>query len=138
MNVFGILRRERRGVDIAVDSTEHPVRMVGGKELRGRPQNKHFTVDIWLDIDRCSPCKQSQLGVWNTARGVQVVEGENRVLSQVERRSVFKLDLRAPVAGYQAEAGFQRQIGNRLLPCIAGRFFVLLASRNAYVALDIA
>ena len=42
-----------------------------------------------------------------------------------------------PLPGHQAKAGFQRQIGNCLLPCFAGRLFVLLASRNAYIALDI-
>ena len=56
---------------------------------------------------------------------------------QVEGRSVFQLDIRAPLPGHQAKAGFQRQIGNCLLPCFAGRLFVLLASRNAHIALDI-
>ena len=114
------------------------MRIAHGEVVRGRPQYKGFSIDARLDRERQGAGKQGDLGVGNAAGGVQVVEGENRVLSQVNCGSIFKLDLYAAfVAGGQAEAGFEGQIGNRLLPCFAGGLFVLLATRNADIALDI-
>ena len=89
MKAFGLLRSDRRGVAIAVDSREDFVRIAGGEVIRGRPQNKCFTVDERLDRERYGARKQRNLGVRNTTCRVQIVESENRVLSQVERRSVF-------------------------------------------------
>ena len=82
--------------------------------------------------------QQRKFGIRNAALRVQIVEGQHGVIPEIDRRSVFELNLCAPHARRHAEACLHRQVTDSRLPACASGSLGFLASRDAHIALNIA
>ena len=93
---------------------------------------------IGMDGEGDGSGEQGELGVGDIGGGIERVEDEDGVRGEVEGGGVFKLDFGAAVAGGEAEAGLEGEVGDRFFPVDIFGGAAFSAARDTHVSLEIA
>ncbi len=125
-------------IQITIDAHVSPVSKPYVERVRRSLDEVGLTPHIRLQVQRSDARQQRHLRMRHVLFRRQIVKRQHRILAQIDRRCIFKLNLRAAVACHQAEARLQRQIHSSLLPHRSAIMPVHAAPRKPHIALHVA